>query len=183
MVKAKFPKANFEIINIWRGSGKNLGKIVTIGSKGGEYKILKEDESDLSKSFIDSFKNKLGPRTEEIIAQDRNTIQEQRQRLAEAENQQRQAKTLAAEREKEEQEVENLRQQVERTQARIDAIQEEHGSTLESETELNRLKQLKKNIKKILMQRKKKWPRLKKKKKTKKRRKQRSTEKGQSSLK
>ena len=70
MVTAKFPKANFKIIKIRRGCGKNLGKIVAIGSKGGEYKILKEDESDLSKSFLDSFKNKLVPRAEEIIAQD-----------------------------------------------------------------------------------------------------------------
>ena len=41
--------------------------------------------------------------------------------------------------------MENLKQQTERTQARIDAIQEEHGSNLESEAELRRLKQLKKN--------------------------------------
>ena len=78
------------------------------------------------------------------------TIQEQRQRLAEAENQQRQAETLAAEKQKEEQELENLRQHVERTQARIDALQEEHGRNIECETEINRLKQLKKNYQKDL---------------------------------
>ena len=41
--------------------------------------------------------------------------------------------------------MENLKQQTERTQARIDALEQEHGSNLESETELRRLKQLKKN--------------------------------------
>ena len=148
MIKAKFPRANFEIIQIRRGSGKNAGKIVAIGAKGGEYKVLKDDESGLTKSFLDGFKNKLGPRAEEIILQDRNTIQEQHQRLAEAENQERQANALAAEKEKEEQEVENLRQQVERTQARIDSLQGEQGSNLESEAELNRLKQLKKKLSK-----------------------------------
>ena len=61
---------------------------------------MKDDESDLTKSFLDSFKTKLGPRAEEIILQDRNTIQEQRQRLAEAENQERQANALAAEKKK-----------------------------------------------------------------------------------
>ena len=137
MIKAKFPRANFEIIKIRRGSSKNAGKIVAIGDRGGEYKVLKDDESDLTKSFLDSLKNKLGPRAEDIILQDRNTIQEQRQRLAEAENQERQANALTAEKEKEEQEVENLRQQVERTQARIDGLHEEHGSNLESEAELN----------------------------------------------
>ena len=70
--------------------------------------------------------------------------------MAEAENQERQANALAAEKEKEEQEVENLRQQVERTQAQIDSLQEEQGSNLESEAELNRLKQLKKNYQKDL---------------------------------
>ena len=54
--------------------------------------------------------------------------------MAEPENQERQANALAAEKEKEEQELENLRQQVERTQARIDSIQEEQGSNIESET-------------------------------------------------
>ena len=148
MIKAKFPRANFEIIKIRRGCGKNAGKIVAIGGRGGEYKVLKDDESDLTKSFLAGFKNKLGPRAEEIILQDRNTIQEQRQRLAEAENQERQASALAAEKEKEEQGVENLRQQVERTQARINSLQEEQGSNLESEAELNRLKQLKKKLSK-----------------------------------
>ena len=70
--------------------------------------------------------------------------------MAEAENQQRQAEALAAEKQKEEQELENLRQHVERTQARIDALQEEHGRNIESETEINRLKQLKKNYQKDL---------------------------------
>ena len=70
--------------------------------------------------------------------------------MTEAENQERLANALAAEKEKEEHEVENLRLQVERTQARIDALQEEQGSNLESETEMNRLKQLKKNYQKDL---------------------------------
>ena len=155
MIKAKFPSVNFEIVEIRRGTGKNTGNIVAIGTRGGEYKVLKDDESDLTKSFLDSFKKKLGPRAEEILLQDRNTIQEQRQRLAEAENQERLANALAAEKEKE-QEVENLRQQVERIQARIDGLQEEKGSNLESEAELKRLKQLKKNYQKDLDSKKKK---------------------------
>ena len=146
MIKAKFPRANFEIMKIRRGTGKNSGKIVAVGVKGGEYKILKDDESDLTKSFLDSFKTRLGPRAEEIILQDRDTIQEQRQRLAEAENQERLANNLAVEKENEKQEIEDLRRQTERTQARIDALQEEHGSNLENEAEINRLNQLKKKL-------------------------------------
>ena len=41
--------------------------------------------------------------------------------------------------------MENLKQKTKRVQAKIDALQEEHGSNLESESELRRLKQLKKN--------------------------------------
>jgi len=40
--------------------------------------------------------------------------------------------------------MEKLKLETERTQARIDTLQEEHGSNLESEAELRRLKQLKK---------------------------------------
>jgi len=41
--------------------------------------------------------------------------------------------------------MENLQRETDRAQARIDALQEEEGSNLESEAELQRLKQLKKN--------------------------------------
>ena len=100
MIKDKFPKANFEIIKVRRGTGKNVGKIVAIGAKGGEYKILKDDESGLTKSFLDSFKKRLGPSAEKIIVQDNNLIQDQRQRLTEAENQERQTNALVSEKEK-----------------------------------------------------------------------------------
>jgi len=122
-----------------------LGQIVAIGPKGGQYKILKDNETDFTKSFLDAFKSQLGPTAEQVLVEEQDTLQEQRQRLAEAEKQQREAEKIAAEREKELREMENLKQQTERTQARIDAIQEEQGSNLESEAELRRLKQLKKN--------------------------------------
>jgi len=38
-----------------------------------------------------------------------------------------------------------LRRKIEQTDAKIDGFQEEHGSNLESEAELRRLKELKKN--------------------------------------
>ena len=90
----------------------------------------------------------MGPRAEEIIVQDSDTILEQRQRLAEAENQERQTNALVAEKEKKVQEVENIRQKIERTQARIDSPHDEHGSDLEIEAEINRLNQLKKKLSK-----------------------------------
>jgi len=112
---------------------------------GGQYQILKKDESAFTKTFLKNFKSKLGTPAEEILLKDRDTIQEQLQRNEEAEKQLREAEKIAAEGEKELQEMEYLKQQTERTQARIDAIQEDQGSNLESEEELRRLKQLKKN--------------------------------------
>ena len=100
-------------------------------------------------------KEALGNSAEQIIAEDRVSIREQRQRLEEAEKQQRQAEALAAERLNQSQEIHNLNQQIEKTQASIDALQEDQGSNLESEAELNRLKQLKKNYKTELEKKKK----------------------------
>ena len=105
MIKGKFPNVDFENIKIQRGTGKNAGKIVAKGSRGGEYKVLKDDESSLTKSFLDSFKNKLGPRAEEILAQDRNTAVEQRQRLEGAEKQLRESEKIDKQIDEESQEI------------------------------------------------------------------------------
>ena len=67
--------------------------------------------------------------------------------MAEAEEQQRQAEVLSAEREKQAQDIQTLSRQIEITQASIDSIQERQGTNLESETQINRLKLLKKNLK------------------------------------
>ncbi|KAL9958220.1 hypothetical protein ACROYT_G035205 [Oculina patagonica] len=150
MIKGKFPKANFEKIKIRRGKGKNEGKIVAVGTKKGEYKILKENESGFMKSFLDSFKDELGPSAEDLIAQDNESIRDERQRLREAEKQLQEAQKLASEKEKAALEVQDLRNRIERTQAQIEALTQEHGSNLESDSELRRLQQLKKNYQKDL---------------------------------
>ena len=95
----------------------------------------------LTKEIIKS----LGGRAEQIIEEDRNTAEQQRQRLEDAEKQQRKAEKFAEEKEKETQEIQVLKEKIERVNANIDAIQETHGTNLESETELRRLKQPRKN--------------------------------------
>ena len=146
-IRGKYPNADFEKLKIRRGKGKGLGQIVAIGPKGGQYQILKQDESGFTKPFLKNFGSILGPQAEEILNKDNNTIQEQRQRLADAEKQEQEAQNIAAEKEKQLREIEDLKQKTEMTQARIDALQEEQGSNLESEVELKRLKQLNKNHK------------------------------------
>jgi len=145
-LKAAFPTFSTEKCAVMKGTtGKNKGKIVAIGKQGGEYKIMKDDWTDFTKKFLDSFKKDLGPSAADIIAEDRDTIREQRQRLTEAEIQLQQAETLSSQREEEKKEVEALRRKIEQTDAQIDAIQDEQGSNLESEAELRRLKELKNN--------------------------------------
>ncbi|KAL9968164.1 hypothetical protein ACROYT_G026504 [Oculina patagonica] len=142
-IKGKFPKANFENIRIRRGTGKNEGKIVAIGTKKGEYKILKDNESGFMKNFLDSFKDELGPSAEDLIAQDNESIRDERQRLREAEKQLQEAQKIASEREKAAQEVQDLRIRIERTQAKIDQL----GSNVENESQLREQRQLLKNYK------------------------------------
>ena len=145
-----FPRANpTDLETSYSRTGRLQVKMSGFGKK--TYPLFTKDKQTgqerLNPQLTKEIKDSLGRSAEEIIAEDRDTIREQRQRLAEAERQQRQAETLAAERENHAQEMQTLGQQIERTQARIDALKEEHGSNLESETELNRLKLLKKNYK------------------------------------
>ena len=145
-----FPRASsINLETSYSKTGRLQVKMYGVGKKS--YPLFTKDnktgQDRLNLQLTKEIKDSLGKSAEEIIGEDRDSIGEQRQRLAEAEKQQRQAETLAAERENQGQEVQNMGQQIERIQARIDALQDEHGSNLESESELNRLKQLKKIIK------------------------------------
>ena len=152
-----FPRASATDLETSYSSGRLQVKKAGFGKKA--YFLFTTDRSTkqarLNPSLTKEIKDALGKSAEQIIAEDSVSIREQRQRLEEAEKQQRQAETLAAERLNQSQEIHNLGQQIERTQVRIDALQEDQGSNLESEAELNRLKQLKKNYKTDLEKKKK----------------------------
>ena len=147
-IKSKFPRVDFGKLGPI-GFGKKPGNentIVSYGTRGGETEIFRKDGKDLLKKFKDKFKTSLGPEAESLIAQDNEEIRENRQRLKEAEKELRDAEKLASEREKAAQEVQNLRNKNERVQAQIDAHTQEQGTNVESESELRRLQQLKKNL-------------------------------------
>ena len=147
-IKNKFPKVDFGKlgpIGFSKKSG-NETKIVSIGPKRGESKIFRDD-GGLLKSFTDKFKKSLGPEAESLIAQDNEEIRETRQSFREAESQLKEAEKLSSEREKALQEVKGLRARLDQTQATIDALHDEQGSTVESESELRRLQRLRKNLK------------------------------------
>ena len=145
----QFPKASpINLETSYSSTGRLQVKMYGFGKKS--CPLFTRDTTTgrerLNPSLPKEIKNSLGKSAKEIIDEERDSIREQRQRLAEAEKQQRQADALAAERENQSQGIQNLGQQIERTKARIDVLQEEHGSNLESESELNRLKLLKKKL-------------------------------------
>ena len=142
-----FPDASsIDLEATYSKTGRLQVKMAGFGKKA--YELFTKDRSgrqQLNPKLTKEIKQSLGRRAEQIIEEDSNTALKQRQRLEEAEKQLREAEKIAAEREKESQEMQDLERKIERTQANIDAIQEEQGSNLESEAELRRLKQLKKN--------------------------------------
>ena len=174
-----FPEASsIDLETSYSKTGRLLVKMAGIGKKA--YELFTKDGRQNPK-LTKEIKQSLGRRAEQIIEEDSNTGLIQRQRLEEAEKQQRQAEKIAAEREKEAQEIQDLERKIERTQANIDAIQEEQGSNLESEAELRRLKQLKKNHQTELENKKKELSELEKQAKNKEKYKKKSTEKEKSS--
>ena len=112
-----------------RKKSGNKTTIVSFSSKGGETEIFKKDDIGLLKTFIHKFRKALGPDRESLIAQKKEERGETRQRL-------RGEKKLSSEREKAAQDVQKLRTEIDRT-----------DSSLENETELRRLQQLRKNLK------------------------------------
>ena len=148
-IKKKFPKVDFAKLSPIGFSKKNVNEttIVSFGSKGGETETFRKDRGGLLKKLTDKFKTSLGPEGEPLIARDNEEITETRQSLREPESQLKEAEKLSSEREKAGQEVQDLRTRLDQTQARINEFHDEQGLTLESEPELRRLRQLRKNLK------------------------------------
>ena len=92
-------------------TGRLQVKMFGAGKKASDSLLTRDNNTGqerLNPSLPTEIKNSLGKSAEEIIGEDRDSIREQRQRLAEAEKQQRQAETLAVEREKQAQEMQDL---------------------------------------------------------------------------
>ena len=147
-IKKRFPRVDFGKLGPI-GFGKKPGNentIVSYGTRGGETEIFRKDGKGILQKFKDMKKTSLGPDAESLIAQDNAEIRENQQRLREAEKQLRDAEKLASKREKAAQEVKDLRTKIQRVNAQIDAHAQEHGTNAESESELHRLQQLRKNL-------------------------------------
>ena len=99
------------------------------------------------KSFVVSNREALGKSAEELAAEKNQDERALRQRLAEEEQQLKESEKHAALKQKAAENVRNLTNRLEQTRARREAIEEEHGSTSEQQNEIDRLKQLERNLK------------------------------------
>ena len=135
-IKDKFPKVDFRKLGPIGFSKKpgNEDTIVRFGPKGGGKPVFKKDGSGFLKSFIDRFE------------QDNPELRELNQKRAEAEKQLKEGERIALSKQTATDEVKTLRDRLEKTQTRIDALEAEQGSNLEAQTEIDRLKRLKQNL-------------------------------------
>ena len=69
--------------------------------------MFNRDGSGFLKGSTNKFSGSLGPTAEGIVAEDRDTIRKERQRLLEAENQLKQVEAISGEKEKPSQEIQN----------------------------------------------------------------------------
>ena len=148
-IKDKFPKVDFAKLGPI-GSGKrieNRFSFVKFGPKGGEVRILKKDNSDLLKSFVGSNKKALGESAEELAAKKTQEERDLRLKLLEEERQLKDKEQQTVLEQKTAENLRNLTRRIEQTQARREELETEHSSTLEQQKEIDRLKQLERNLK------------------------------------
>ena len=148
-IQDKFPNVDFYKLGPI-GFGKRIENrlsFVKFGPKGGEERIIKTDNSDLLKSFVASNKKALGESAEELAAKKTQEEKDLRLRLLEEERQLKDKEQQAVLEQKAAENVRNLTKRIEQTQARREELETEHGSTLEQQNEIDRLKQLERNLK------------------------------------
>ena len=147
-IQDKFPKVDFQKLGPI-GFGKRIENrlsFVKFGPKGGEERIIKADNSDLLKSFVASNKKALGESAEELAAKKTQEEKDLRLRLLEEERQLKDKEQQTVLEQKAAENVRNLARRIEQTQARREELETGHGSTLEQQKEIDRLKQLERNL-------------------------------------
>ena len=147
-IKDKFSKVDFGKLGPI-GLGKrmeNRFKFVKFGGKGGESRIIKADNSGLLKTFVDSNREALGKSAEELVVKKSQEEKDLRLRLLEEEKQLKDKEQQTVIEQKAAENVRNLKRRIEQTQAKREELETEHGSNLEQQNEIDRLKQLERNL-------------------------------------
>ena len=150
-IKARFPKADLSKIVLGIGTKKGLvGKVVALGKKGGEVSIFKE-AGNITKAFETQFGSVLGSPAEEIIAEDRANLTDALRRVREAQILEDHLNKQAEREQQEEQERKQLETQLVQINDRIEKMENEGGTMIERQNEIDRLRResdkLKRDIK------------------------------------
>ena len=150
-IKDKFPKVDFSKIVIGIGKQKgNQGKAVAFGPKGGETVIFKQDNT-FTKAFSKQYSDALGSSAEEIIAEDREDLADDLRRVREAQILEDHLNKQAEREQQEEQERKKLETQLVQINDRIEKMENEGGTMIERQNEIDRLRResdkLKRDIK------------------------------------
>ena len=150
-IKDKFPKVDFSKIVIGIGKQKgNQGKAVAFGPKGGETVIFKQDNT-FTKAFSKQYSDALGSSAEEIIAEDREDLADDLRRVREAQILEDHLNKQAEREQQEEQERKQLETQLVQINDRIEKMENEGGTMIERQNEIDRLRResdkLKRDIK------------------------------------
>ena len=150
-IKAKFPRVGFRKIVIGLGKQKgNQGKAVALGPKGGETVIFKQDNT-FTKAFSNQYSDALGPSAENIIAEDRENLADDLRRVREAQILEDHLNKQAEREQQEEQERKQLETQLVQINDRIEKMENEGGTMIERQNEIDRLRResdkLKRDIK------------------------------------
>ena len=150
-IKDKFPNVDFYKLGPV-GLGKKIENklsVVKFGARGGESRIVRNDNSGLLKAFVDSNREALGKSAEALEAEKKQNERALRQRLAEEEEKLKERENQASLEQKTAENVQNLTKRIEQTRerrARLEEEEEEHGSTLKQQKEIDRLRQLESNL-------------------------------------
>ena len=150
-IKAKRPTVDFSKIVISLGKQKgNEGKAVALGPKGGETVIFKQDNT-FTKAFSTQYGGALGESAEEIIAEDRANLTDALRRVREAQILEDHLNKQAEREQQEEQKRKQLETQLVQINDRIEKMENEGGTMIERQNEIDRLRResdkLKRDIK------------------------------------
>ena len=145
-IKAKFPRVDFSRVVVSLGKKQaNQGKAVALGPKGGETVIFKQDNT-FTAAFTKQYSGALGKSAEELVADKTQEEKDLQSKLADEVRQVKESEKPTTLEQKTAENVQNLTRCLEQTRAKREGLETEHGSTLEQQNEIDRLKQLERNL-------------------------------------
>ena len=143
-LKRFYPQLDESQKPLFRGKNpKNIGELVAPGKgKGTEIRVFNKDGT-LNQTFVRTNKAWLGPPAEELITESAKALSSTRMELRNAEQDE---SRLVSQRQQATNEVTDLSNRLEKTRARITALEEGPDSIKEHRAEIERLKTVERNL-------------------------------------